>query len=44
VQTEAGLLEFAVPQLRGTDQPFRPQLAEQLGSRTPDLEALGTKA
>jgi putative transposase len=40
VQTEAGLLEFAVPQLRGTDEPFRPQLPERLASRTPDLEAL----
>jgi transposase-like protein len=40
VQTEAGLLKFAVPQLRGTDAPFRPQLPERLSTRTPDLEAL----
>jgi putative transposase len=40
VQTEAGLLKFAVPQLRGTEEPFRPQLPERLASRTPDLEAL----
>ncbi len=40
VQTEAGLLQFAVPQLRGTAEPFRPQLPERLASRTPDLEAL----
>jgi len=40
VQTEAGLLQLAVPQLRGTDEPFRPTLPERLASRTPDLEAL----
>jgi len=40
VQTEAGLLKFAVPQLRSTDEPFRPQLPERLATRTPDLEAL----
>ena len=40
VQTEAGLLKFAVPQLRGTAEPFRPELPERLASRTPDLEAL----
>ena len=40
VQTEAGLLKFAVPQLRGTDDPFRPQLPARLATRTPDLEAL----
>ena len=40
VQTEAGLLEFAVPQLRATAEPFRPKLVERLASRTPDLEAL----
>ena len=40
VQTEAGLLKFAVPQLRGTDAAFRPQLPERLATRTPDLEAL----
>jgi len=40
VQTEAGLLKFAVPQVRGTEEPFRPQLPERLATRTPDLEAL----
>ena len=40
VQTEAGLLKCAVPQLRGTAEPFRPELPERLASRTPDLEAL----
>jgi transposase-like protein len=40
VQTEAGLLQFAVPQLRGTAEAFRPKLPERLASRTPDLEAL----
>jgi transposase-like protein len=40
VQSEAGLLELAVPQLRETDEPFRPNMVERLGSRTPDLEAL----
>ena len=40
VQTEAGLLKFAVPQLRATAEPFRPQLPERLATRTPDLEAL----
>jgi len=40
VQTEAGLLRVAVPQLRGTAEPFCPQLPERLATRTPDLEAL----
>ena len=40
VQTEAGLLKFAVPQLRDTQESFRPQLPERLATRTPDLEAL----
>ena len=40
VQSEAGLLKFAVPQLRDTQEPFRPQLPERLATRTPDLEAL----
>ena len=40
VQTEAGLLKFAVPQLRATAEPFRPQLPERLATRPPDLEAL----
>lgn len=40
VQTEAGLLDLAVPQLRASSEPFRPALVERLGRRTPDLEAL----
>jgi len=40
LQTEAGLPELAVPQLRATPEPFRPALVERLGARTPDLEAL----
>jgi putative transposase len=40
VQSEAGVLELAVPQLRGTDERFHAKAAERLGARTPDLEAL----
>jgi transposase-like protein len=40
LQTEAGLLELGVPQLRATTEPFRPALVERLGTRTPDLEDL----
>src|SRR2546428_7784432 len=40
VQSEAGVLDLAVPQLRGTDERFAPTAAERLGTRTPDLEAL----
>jgi transposase-like protein len=40
LQTEAGLLELAVPQMRATPEHFRPALVERLGSRTPDLEGL----
>lgn len=40
VQTEAGLLALAVPQLRATGERFYPQLVERLGSRTGDLEGL----
>ena len=40
VQTESGLLELAVPQLRATEERFRPKLAERLGHRSVDLEAL----
>ena len=40
VQTESGLLELAVPQLRATEEHFRPQLVERLGSRSVDLEDL----
>jgi transposase-like protein len=40
VQTEAGLLDLAMPQLRGTEEPFQPRLAERLQTRTADLESL----
>jgi transposase-like protein len=40
VQTEAGLLELAMPQLRGTEERFQPQVAERLQTRTADLESL----
>jgi len=40
LQTEAGLLELGVPQLRATTEHFRPALVERLGTRTPDLEDL----
>jgi len=40
VQTEAGALELAVPQLRGTDEAFRPTLVDRLRTRTADLETL----
>jgi putative transposase len=40
VQSEAGLIELAVPQLRGTERPFRPGGLERVQSRTADLENL----
>lgn len=40
VQSEAGLLELAVPQLRGTEESFQPKVAERLQTRTADLERL----
>jgi transposase-like protein len=40
VQTEAGLLELAMPQLRGTEEPFQPRVAARLQTRTADLESL----
>jgi transposase-like protein len=40
LQTEAGLLELAVPQMRATPEPFRPTLVERMGARTPDPEGL----
>ena len=40
VQTESGLLELAVPQLRATEERFRPKLAQRLGHRSIDLEGL----
>ncbi len=40
VQSEAGLLELAIPQLRATEERFRPKLVERLGTRSTDLEGL----
>src|SRR5580765_7320462 len=40
LQSEAGVLDLAIPQLRGTDERFRSAAVERLGTRTPDLEAL----
>ena len=40
VQSEAGLLELAVPQLRATEERFCPKLVERLGTRSVDLEEL----
>ena len=40
VQSEAGLLELAVPQLRATEERFYPKLVERLGNRSVDLEGL----
>lgn len=40
VQSEAGVLALAVPQLRGTADPFRPAIADRLRTRTADLEGL----
>jgi putative transposase len=40
VQSEAGVLELAVPQLRSTEEPFRPAVTNRLQTRTADLESL----
>jgi transposase-like protein len=40
VQSEAGVLDLAVPQLRGTEEAFRPTVADRLHTRTADLESL----
>jgi transposase-like protein len=40
VQTEAGPLRLAVPQLRATDERCRPVLPERLARRSVDLERL----
>jgi putative transposase len=40
IQSEAGLIELAVPQLRGTEETFRPGVVERLRTRTADLESL----
>jgi transposase-like protein len=34
------VLELAVPQLRSTEEPFRPAVTDQLQTRTADLESL----
>src|SRR5215471_1718633 len=40
VQSEAGVLELAVPQLRSTEEAFRPNVTDRLKTRTADLESL----
>jgi putative transposase len=40
VQSEAGMLELAMPQLRGTEEAFRPMATDRLRPRTADLESL----
>jgi len=40
IQSEAGRLDLAVPQLRGTEERFHPHVTEHLRSRTADLEIL----
>lgn len=40
VQSEAGVLELAVPQLRATEDAFRPAVTDRLHTRTADLESL----
>lgn len=40
VQSEAGLLELAIPQLRGVEERFQPKVPARLGPRPEDLEAL----
>lgn len=40
MQTEAGLVKLAVPQLRATVERFRPILPNRLGTRSIDLDGL----
>ena len=40
VQSEAGVLELAVPQLRSTEEPFQLAVTDRLQTRTADLESL----
>jgi putative transposase len=40
IQSEAGVIELAVPQLRGTEEAFRPGVMDRLRTRTTDLESL----
>jgi hypothetical protein len=37
VEPEAGLLELAMAQLRETEEPFQPPVAERLQARTDEL-------
>jgi transposase-like protein len=40
IQTEAGLMDLQVPQLRGTEESFRSPLLVRIGRRSEDLEDL----
>ena len=40
IQSETGLMELAVPQLRATEERFRPKLVDRLGNRSVDLGGL----
>jgi putative transposase len=40
IQSEAGPLELAIPQLRGTPDRFAPVLPARVGARTPEVEAM----
>jgi transposase-like protein len=40
IQTEAGLIDLQVPQLRGTEESFRSGLLTRVGKRSEDLEDL----
>ncbi len=40
IQTEAGLIDLQVPQLRGTEEAFRSGLLTRVGKRSEDLEDL----
>ena len=40
IQTESGLMRLEVPQLRGTEEPYRSPLMKRLGSRSSDLEEM----
>ena len=40
LQSESGLVTLQVPQVRGSEEPFRSALLSRLGSRTEELETL----
>ena len=40
VQTEAGALALAIPQLRGTEEAFQPTVVDRLRTRTVDLDTI----